>query len=339
MFRKICVLMLFAVIVSITHARLSFCNEISNEINNTPNISFVKPKHNFGEIFRGDKVEHIYKFKNIGKGELKINKVKTFCGCTAAVIKSVNSSYGETGEIKIIYKSKSDLGKVLKHITVISNDPDTPEYKLIISGNVIEEVVVEPRKVSFDEILYGTGVTKILSIKSVVDPGFKIKQVVSNNPDIKVILKKDEIKNEYVLDASLNKDAKLGRLNSKITLHTNSKRMPKVEIPCYGRIVGDISVYPPRISCGVVEEKIEKTVPVYATAYNMEVAINSVKIEPDFLKAEFSKIDDKIGTYKINVTLKKDAPVGRFTGGLKIFTTSKNQPVLEVPVYGMVKEG
>lgn len=313
--------------------------EKESDIMQLPDISFVNSSFDFGDIFRGENIEHVYKFKNKGKGNLRINKVSTSCGCTAAVIRSVNTSYKESGEIKINFNSKSDVGKVSKHVIVYSNDPDTPEYKLTIFGNVVEEVVVVPRKLNFTEILYGTGVTKNISIKSIVDPEFEISQIVSNNASIVTVLKPDKFKNGYLVEASLNKDAKLGRLNGKIIIHTNSKRMEKIEIPFYGKVVGDMSVYPPRISCGTVPIKVEKTVPVYATAHNKDVTINSANIKPGFLKAQFTKMQDKVETYKISITLKNDAPIGRFKGDLKIYTTSKNQPVIDVPVYGMVKEG
>lgn len=337
MLKRSSVLIIFTVIVLVACNRFSICEEDNKEVGLDPDISFENPEHDFGDIFSGEKVGHIYKFKNKSKGELKINEVKTSCGCTAVIISSKNIPYNGDGEIKVAFNTKSDVGKVSKNITVYSNDPDTPEYKLTISGIVIEEVVVTPAKLDFAEFLYGTVTTKNILIKSIVDPEFEINNVVSTSPDVVTTLKKDKEKNEYIVEVSLNKDTKPGRLNGKIVIYTNSKNMEEVTVPFFGRIVGDISVYPPRISCGIVPQKEEKTVSVFATAYNKDATVKSVNIIPDFLKAEFLKIEDKIKTYKISVTLKNSAPAGSFKGNLKIFTNSKNQPVIDVPVYGMVK--
>jgi len=328
-------------IVLFTQNKLTICNDTVNNVKSTPIISFKAPVYNFGEIFKGEKVEHVYKFKNSGKGVLKIKDVKVSCGCTAAVVKSKEVLHNGNGEINIIFNSNSAVGKISKDITVYSNDPDNPMYKLTITGVINEEVVVKPRKLNIADVVYGKGIKRTLSVKSIVAPMFTISKVISTNPDIATTLTKEKEKNEYSIDVSLSKEAKLGRLGSKIVIHTNSKNMEKVTVPFYGRVVGDISIYPPRLSCGTVKQKEEKKVVVFATTYNDDVNISKVEIFPDFLEANVAKKEEneKKMTYKISVTLKKDAPVGRFKGELKIFTSSRNQPVIDVPVYGMVKEG
>ncbi len=338
MIKKTIIIVFFTVSI-ILYNRIAICQEDNKELDFTPSLSFQNPDYDFGKIFRGEKIEHIYKFKNKGKGELKINDVKTSCGCTAAIISSKIIPNNGHGEIKVTFKATSSTKKVSKYIKIFSNDPDHPTYKLTISGNVIEEVVIDPRQLNFSEFLYGNATTKSITVKSITDPKFKISKVVSNRPDVITRLKKDKKKNEYIVEVTLKNDTKQGRINGKILIHTNSKNMKEVTVPFFGRVMGDVSVYPPRISCGVVAEKEEKTVPIFATAHNKDVIVKQVAITPDFLDAEISEMKDKKKTYKISVTLKDNAPVGRFTGDLKIFTSSKNEPVIDVPVYGMVKEG
>jgi Protein of unknown function (DUF1573) len=38
--------------------------------------------HNFGKIIDGEQVQHKFKFKNTGKGDLTLAKVEAHCGCT-----------------------------------------------------------------------------------------------------------------------------------------------------------------------------------------------------------------------------------------------------------------
>ena len=49
---------------------------------NAPVIEFEKTEHDFGNLKEGDKVETVFKFKNTGKSELLITKIKGSCGCT-----------------------------------------------------------------------------------------------------------------------------------------------------------------------------------------------------------------------------------------------------------------
>jgi hypothetical protein len=52
---------------------------------NSPHIQFVNKVHEFGDVNEGAPVTHLYRFRNTGKGVLKISDVHASCGCTAAV--------------------------------------------------------------------------------------------------------------------------------------------------------------------------------------------------------------------------------------------------------------
>lgn len=43
---------------------------------------FESTTHNFGKIIDGEQVQHKFKFKNTGKGELTMANVQAHCGCT-----------------------------------------------------------------------------------------------------------------------------------------------------------------------------------------------------------------------------------------------------------------
>ena len=42
-----------------------------------PDIEFEELIHDFGKVDQGDMIEHVFKFKNTGKGELIIERVKS----------------------------------------------------------------------------------------------------------------------------------------------------------------------------------------------------------------------------------------------------------------------
>ncbi|MGR3293513.1 MAG: DUF1573 domain-containing protein [Candidatus Scalindua sp.] len=79
-----------------------------------PTIFFENPDFNFGQIYKGQKVEYIYMFENQGKDTLKIKKVKSSCGCTAVILTNDTIPPGETGEIKVTFSSDSVSGNIKK---------------------------------------------------------------------------------------------------------------------------------------------------------------------------------------------------------------------------------
>jgi len=69
---------------------------------------------------------------------------------------------GGEGEIKAVFKSKGRTGRQKKQITVLSNDPVNPQLVLILEGEVVQDVKVEPRVVSFLSLTRGQTAERIV---------------------------------------------------------------------------------------------------------------------------------------------------------------------------------
>ena len=103
-----------------------------------PKFEFEESKHDFGDIRRGDKVEHIFKFKNTGTKPLVISNIITTCGCTAPSWPKEPIPPNSQGEIKVIFNSTGKIGKQNKVITIFSNSVNQKE-RITISANVIPD--------------------------------------------------------------------------------------------------------------------------------------------------------------------------------------------------------
>jgi len=73
-------------------------------------------------------------------------------------------------------------GKVKKTISVLSNDPNTPNHKLSISGEVIEEISFKPKNINFGNFRADNQSDKTVkfSVKSQSGPDFKIDKITSS---------------------------------------------------------------------------------------------------------------------------------------------------------------
>ena len=60
----------------------------SSEKTKKPKIKFLEDSVDFGKIDQEKTVEHIFKFKNIGDADLKIDHLQSSCSCTGALISS-----------------------------------------------------------------------------------------------------------------------------------------------------------------------------------------------------------------------------------------------------------
>lgn len=101
-------------------------------------IQWDNNKHEFGDVVQGNKVEHAFKFTNIGRSPLIITNVEVSCGCTTPKgwprdpVKP-----GEKGEILVAFNSASKYGMQNKVITVVSNAENADARQLVFTANVI----------------------------------------------------------------------------------------------------------------------------------------------------------------------------------------------------------
>ena len=117
-----------------------------------PDMQFATRQFDFGEVYQGDKVLHVFEFVNAGQDPLLIDRVRSSCGCTAVLVSEKNLAPGAKGQVQANFDSARFRGTVSKTIYLYSNDPVKPLVQLIIKGEVIEIVAVEPEQVSFGTV-------------------------------------------------------------------------------------------------------------------------------------------------------------------------------------------
>jgi hypothetical protein len=101
-------------------------------------IEIKADTYDFGKIKDGTVVEHVFKFKNIGKNELVLKDVKASCGCTTPTWPREPIAPGAESEIKASFNStgkSSGSGEVMKTITITANT-DPSQTFLYIKGTV-----------------------------------------------------------------------------------------------------------------------------------------------------------------------------------------------------------
>ena len=107
--------------VSDVHIPVSAEGVSQKDKDKMPVIEFEKTSYDFGEVVQGEKLTYTFKFKNTGKSNLIIFSSEATCGCTTSTPPKAPIRPGESGEIKVLFDSKSQNGKVVKRILVGAN--------------------------------------------------------------------------------------------------------------------------------------------------------------------------------------------------------------------------
>ncbi len=310
--------------------------EAANSV--SPNIQFERKVYDYGTVYQGEKVPCVYRFKNAGADSLIIGKVRSGCSCTAAIISSKKLLPGETGELKVTFYTKGRQGKQSKTIYVHSNDPDEPVVKLKITGFVKKTVTVNPRTVSFGTVPKGETATK--NARLTLEKEVKVLKVESSSDYLTLELSqlKDE-ENILELKVVLSPETPIGQLREKLTIHTNVKKQPFMDIPVQVRVSGEIDVSSYRIVLQAVKQENSYT-PEYhgiriRSLSGEHFEITKVECDSKFICMELYPIQ-KSAKYYLTASIKKDAPVGTIKGNINIHTDNPEQKCITLTFVAIV---
>ncbi len=103
-----------------------------------PVLAFTESEFDFGDITQGDKVTHVFSFKNEGSVPLLISNVQTTCGCTVPEWPKTPIAPGAESEIKATFNSAGKMGQQNKVITIHSNASE-PVTRVMLKSNVLQK--------------------------------------------------------------------------------------------------------------------------------------------------------------------------------------------------------
>ena len=122
-------------------------NQISqpaeNPVNKTngkvTSIKFEEMSFDWGKIKEGDKMTHIFKFKNTGDNDLVITDAHGSCGCTVPEWPKEPIKPGKGGDMKVVFNSEHKSGAQSKTVTITANT-EPANVVLMIKG------IVDPKE-------------------------------------------------------------------------------------------------------------------------------------------------------------------------------------------------
>ena len=101
-----------------------------------PMISFDMDTIDYGEVAKGSEGMRTFVFENTGDAPLRIEGVRSSCGCTIPKKPEKPIAPGEKGEITVRYDTNR-IGVFRKTITVNTNVASASIIALKIKGNVL----------------------------------------------------------------------------------------------------------------------------------------------------------------------------------------------------------
>jgi hypothetical protein len=303
-----------------------------------PDIHFEKKIYDFGIAGQQEKIVHNYAFKNAGKKPLIIEVVKSSCGCVATLVSSKEVPPGAAGVIEAIFETGKRNGQQRESIYVQSNDPDGPEIELEIVGIVKTEVAIDPEFLCFSDVEKGKTITKTLKLIQIGESELGLDRVEVANQYFSTHVSrfKDERHKGFEIDVVLRPDAPVGQLVEVMTLHTNLKKRPRIDVPIYGNVIGRIRVKPQMVSLGTLKKGSFAPCKIEVTCVDHEkYDILKVISDPPIFSSKVSRVKNN-GEFEIVLKVDEGVPAGRVAGEIHIYTDDTDQSLIKVPVYGLI---
>ena len=211
-----------------------------------PKVKFQEEKWDFGKVKEGQVKTHVFVFDNTGEAALHIKRVRTSCGCAAALISDKEVEPGKQGELKVTFNSRGYEGNIAKYIYVETNDRSQPVKQLQISASI--EVPPRPRidldRYSVDSglILEGEPIPATALIKNKGERELKLS---FSHRDATYLYKGKPIESELRIAAGKEAEveikipprAKKGLIREYILLKSNDTRRPNLSLYVSGYIV------------------------------------------------------------------------------------------------------
>lgn len=301
-----------------------------------------------GKVRKGKKVAFDFQIANQGDGDLLIKDAQPSCGCTVASFDK-KIVPGATGKLHATVATDNFDGPIAKHVTVLSNDPDTPRLVLTIKADVqaflrvaptyarILQVQTQPAETTAINLWATDG--KAVEIVSIDTPFDWVLATVRRPTDAERT--PDVPADQWRIEVSLAPDAPVGPLRDSLRVRTNHPEEPEIEIPLSGNVRRVLHFQPEEADFGKLvrpSKTAQEATRFVLKLFNFgkePVEVRSIATDLPFVTASI-KAEDPGRRYRVELLLAADAPKGKFAGHLRAETSSPVMPTLEIPVKGKV---
>ncbi|MBU0718295.1 MAG: DUF1573 domain-containing protein [Planctomycetes bacterium] len=313
-----------------------------------PGLEVAEREQDIGSIFEGDKAVIRWRIANRGAADLVIESTKASCGCTVVKLAEKERTIppDKTLELKVEFDSTGRRGQQKQHVTVSTNDPLEPAVKLEFSVLVDNLYETEPSRIlNLRAVQRGMPADQILEVTP--GKGRKVVEIVD------VVLSTGAPLTYEVepFDAqggtgqrvrfTLTEYARLGTLSATGTIKLTVDGVPRErEMIIRGEVVGDL-IYLPKVVDSTRERSRpgKKLTPISIRATNdrpFEILEATGGPLLEVSVAVKTRKGSKPVEYEVTPMIRADAVPGPFGATIEVRTNSLDQPLVRVPVFGIV---
>jgi thiol-disulfide isomerase/thioredoxin len=290
--------------------------------------------HDFGTVWVGDTLKHVFKISNVGDTLLEITTVKPSCGCTVAGTYPKQLKPGESGDFPFSLNSeKLNSGQFSKTVNIGSNDPAKPLVKLTLKGVCKKYIDVEPVAANFNAVDGDSEHEKVVKIRNNAKEPLQLEILPTQEKRISATLVETQPGEEFELHVKTVPPIEPGMINAVLNIRTNNESQKDLSVRAYARIPKRIDISPPTVLFSPqANAQREQIRPLRMNNYGT-TPVNLLWARADDPKIELTTRELKAG-YAYTVTVKMPAGYELPEEGrtITLKTDDAEKPELMIPV-------
>ncbi len=191
-----------------------------------------------GRVYNtGAHIKQQFTIKNTGNQPLKINGVRTSCGCTAALPSDSTVLPGEQAHIDVDFNPMGYRGDVTKEIYIATNDPSAQMTTLKLKMDIVYALQSEPNFILFPNPVVGKPDTSAITLTNSSNEVIMITGIETNSKEIS-----SRVDNETLKPGGMTRlqlflvGEKPGPVYGQIVIHTSSGLQPTLAVRYYAGV-------------------------------------------------------------------------------------------------------
>jgi hypothetical protein len=300
-----------------------------------PVIQMASLTQDGGVVEEGTVVKYRFTAANSGQADLVLEEVRPGCGCTVAhwdrLIKP-----GEKGSIEAEIHTEHFRGPVMKHLTVVTNDPKHPQLDLSITAKITPLIEIEPGPVALITV-DNKPVTQLFTLKRTGNHPMKIVQVLASAPYVKTRVTPLAGNGSYQLAVTATDAAPLGRSLTPVLVRTDQPNVGDLGLTLMidrGIVTSPMTVFwlaPP----GPLKAPVQSTVTIMRR--NKPFHVRTVSVDDPKLLTKLETVHPG-QEYRVALTYTGGYAAGTVRKTLTLTTDDPKQPELSIPIHGIVQD-
>ena len=151
-----------------------------------PRINVSETRFAYGDMYQGERPNHVITIRNDGSSPLLIENVDSPCNCTSTQLHHSIIPPNDSSVLVITFNSEDFVDSVSRFVVIVSNDLAHRNVFVNYTANVRTLLLVLPPRVFFGELTLNKPALQQLTVRNTGKTSVRIKSISASVPGVTI---------------------------------------------------------------------------------------------------------------------------------------------------------